>query len=195
MYKWLNISRRKGRFLFRNLGKGLLWLFGLVVIFVLFNRYVPIDEDSFIYKLYDQPLLVYLIFATSEIIVGIIPPEIFMMWALKSTSIQFYVVDVILLSIISYLAGILGFFIGKWFHNSRIYSFIHGNYLYQYERFLRKYGGFLIVVAAATPLPFSGICILVGSVQYRFRKFLLFASVRFLRFALYAYIIWQANAL
>jgi len=192
MSKWYKISRKKRRFLFKNLGKGLLWFFGLVIVFVLFKRYVPVNEEI-LDKLYDQPLLVYLVFAVSEVVVGIIPPEIFFVWALNSTSTKFYIIDVALLSIISYAAGIIGYFIGKWFHGSRFYAFIHGNYLYQYEKFLRKFGGFLIVVAAATPLPFSGICILVGSVQYNFRKFLLFASTRFLRFALYAWVIWQAN--
>lgn len=195
MEKWHYVSKRKRRFLFRNLGKGFLWLLGLIIAFVLLKRYVPIDDSAFINKLYDQPLLVYLIFAISEIVVGIIPPEIFMMWALKSASAKLYIADVVLLSLISYAAGIIGYFVGRWFHQSRFYSFIHGNYLYQYERFLRKFGGFLIIVAAVTPLPFSGICILVGSVQYSFRKFLLFASTRFIRFSLYAYVIWHANAL
>ena len=195
MGKWYKVSRKKRRFLLNNLGKGLLWLAVIVILFVLIKRYIPVNDTSWIYKLYDKPLLVYLIFLASEVIVGIIPPEIFMIWALKSTTAKFYVVDIILLSSISYLAGILGYFIGKWFHDSRFYAFLHGKYLYQYERFLRKFGGFLVIVAAATPLPFSGICILVGSVKFSFRKFLLFAAARFIRFALYGYIIWQANTI
>jgi len=195
MSKWFNISRKKRKFLFGNLGKGLLWFAGLIIVFLLVKKYVPINDTSWINKLYDKPLLVYLIFLISEIVVGIIPPEVFMIWALKSTTARFYVIDIILLSSISYMAGIVGYFVGNWFHNSRFYSFIHGKYLYQYEKFLRKFGGFLIIVAAATPLPFSGICILVGSVQFKFRRFLLFAATRFLRFGLYGYIIWQANSL
>jgi len=85
--------------------------------------------------------------------------------------------------------------VGSWFHRTRFYFFIHEKFLFRYERFLRKYGGFLVIVAAATPLPFSGICMLVGAVQYNFGRFLMFAATRFLRFGLYAYVIWQANAI
>ena len=88
MRKWYSISRKKRRFLFKNLGKGLLWFLGLVIVFVLFKRYVPINEE-FLDKLYDQPMLVYLVFAISEIVVGIIPPEIFFVWALKKLKTLF----------------------------------------------------------------------------------------------------------
>jgi len=193
MNKIFGISRKKRRFLFRNLGKGILWFAALVILFILARKYIPINDTSWIYKLYDKPLLVYLVFLISEIVVGIIPPEVFMIWALKSASAKYYVMDVILLATISYIAGIVGYFIGRWFHGTRFYSFVREKFLNRYEKFLRRYGGFLIIVAAATPLPFSGICMIVGAVQYKFGKFLWYASTRFLRFAVYAYIIWQAN--
>jgi len=195
MTKIFGISKKKRRFLFRNLGKGLLWFAALVLLFVLAKKFVPIDDSSWLNKLYEKPILVYFIFLVSEIVVGIIPPEMFMIWALKSTSTKFYVVDVVLLSSISYLAGVAGYFIGNWFHGTRFYNFIHEKFLFRYERFLRKYGGFLVIVAAATPLPFSGICMLVGAVQYKLGRFLLFAATRFLRFGVYAYVIWQANSI
>ena len=104
-------------------------------------------------------------------------------------------VDIILLSTISYGAGLIGYFIGKTFYDTRIYEFLQDRLLGKYETFLRKFGGFLIIVAALTPLPFSGICILVGSVKFNYKKFMLFSSFRFLRFFAYGYIVWQANLL
>ena len=106
MMKFFDISRRKRRFLFRNLLKGILWFAGLVLLFILARKYIPINDTSWIYILYEKPMLVYLVFMVSEIVVGIIPPEVFMIWALKSDSAKFYVLDVILLSSISYLDGI-----------------------------------------------------------------------------------------
>jgi membrane protein YqaA with SNARE-associated domain len=58
---------------------------------------------------------------------------------------------------------------------------------------LQKYGVFLILVAAITPLPWSAISMLVGSLHYPSKKYLLWALARFIRFAVYAAIIWEAN--
>ena len=63
-----------------------------------------------------------------------------------------------------------------------------------YEEFFRRFGGFLIFVAAVTPLPYSAVCLLVGSVNFKFRNFLLISSTRFLRFAVYSYILWEAGS-
>lgn len=184
---------RKRTFLFRNLLKGLLWLFIIVVAFVIIKKNLDLHPESWINKIYEQPLLVYLTFLISEIVIGIIPPEIFMIWSLKSADVNVYIMHIVFLSTISFIAGIVGYFIGKWFHNTRFYAYIQDKFFGKYERFLRRFGGFLVLVAALTPLPFSGICMIVGSARYNFRKFLAFASLRFLRFGVYAYIIWHAN--
>lgn len=193
----MNQSKRtgKGKFLAKNLAKGVVWLVVLIVLFLIIKNNFDLHPESWISKVADQPLLVYLIFLISEIVVGIIPPEIFMFWSLKSADSSLYLVDIILLSSVSYGAGLIGYFIGKTFYDTRIYEFLQDRLLGKYETFLRKFGGFLIIVAALTPLPFSGICILVGSVKFNYKKFMLFASFRFLRFFAYGYIIWQANLL
>ena len=193
----MNRSKRtsKGKFLARNLAKGVVWLVVLIVVFLIIKNNFDLHPESWIGRIADQPFLVYLIFLISEIVVGIIPPEIFMFWSLKSADSSLYLVDIILLSTISYGAGLIGYFIGKTFYDTRIYEFLQDRLLGKYETFLRKFGGFLIIVAALTPLPFSGICILVGSVKFNYKKFMLFSSFRFLRFFAYGYIVWQANLL
>jgi len=94
---------------------------------------------------------------------------------------------------ISYSAGVLGYWFGAYLNGTRVYTFVKKRIFGKFEKHFHTYGGFLVIVAAVTPIPFSGICMLVGSVRYPLKKFLLFAMARFLRFALYAAIIWQTQ--
>ena len=56
---------------------------------------------------------------------------------------------------------------------------------------IRKWGGFLIVVGALLPIPFSMTSIAAGLIQYRFKNYLLFGLLRFVRFYLYALVIFN----
>lgn len=143
--------------------------------------------------IYDRPTIVYLVFLASEVIFGIIPPEFFMIWSLKDELLADYVYDIIGLSTISYVAGIIGFGIGAYLKNTRFYRIMKVRVFGKFEKHLNNYGGFLVIVAALTPLPFSGIAMLVGSVHYSFRKYLWFSLFRFLRFIAYGFVIWEAN--
>ena len=52
-------------------------------------------------------------------------------------------------------------------------------------------GGVLIVVGALLPIPFSITSITAGLIQYKFRNFLFFSLLRFVRFYLYAVVIFN----
>ena len=78
------INRKK--FLFGNLLKGLAWFIAIVLIFLLAKEYLPYDPEGWVGNIYDRPVLVYLVFTLSEIVVGIIPPEVFMIWSLQSAN-------------------------------------------------------------------------------------------------------------
>jgi hypothetical protein len=97
----------RATFFIKNLTRGLLWLGVIIIGFILFNHYVDVESSEFLMSLGDNPELVYFIYFLSEIIVGIIPPEMFMMWSLEFTHGRNYVADVALLATISYAAGVL----------------------------------------------------------------------------------------
>lgn len=183
----------KRTFFLKNLMKGLLWFGGLVVIYILFKRYVDVDYLDWLSPIYERPLYVFSIFTLSEVIIGILPPEIFMIWALRNGYVMDYVGNVALLSILSYLAGIIGYFIGSYLNQTQFYKALEKNFFGKYTEYLEQYGGFLIIVAAVTPVPFSGICMLVGAMKYPFRKMMWFSLTRFIRFIVYSYIIWGAH--
>lgn len=183
------------RFLIKNLLRGFLWLAIIVAGYVLARKYLDFSLESILGPVYDQPKVVYSIFLASEVVFGIIPPEFFMIWSLRSGVLSHYIDNIIALALISYFAGIIGFMIGQYLNNTRFYKEMKKRVFGKFEMHLNNYGGFLVVVAALTPIPFSGIAMLVGSVHYSFRKYLWFSLFRFARFLVYSIIIWEANIL
>lgn len=179
----------------RNLFRGLLWFAILLVIYIYLKDRVEIHPESWLGRVSDNTLAVYLIFLASEVIMGIIPPEVFMAWAAEPGDLTFYMLTVTSLALISYGAGILGYWVGRFINKAVLYRYARIRFFNQYEVFFRRFGGFLIFVAAVTPLPYSAICLMVGSVNFKFRNFLLISLTRFLRFAVYSYILWQAGSL
>lgn len=183
------------RFLIRNLVKGFIWLAVIVIGYIFLRKNYNFSLETILGPVYDQPTIVYSIFLGSEIIFGIIPPEFFMIWSLRTEDLGNYTENVIALSAISYVAGVAGFLIGEYLNNTHFYKEMKKRVFGKFEKHLNNYGGFLVIVAALTPIPFSGIAMLVGSVHYSFRKYLWFSLFRFLRFLVYGIIIWEANIL
>lgn len=193
--KPLNKKREETIFLIKNLLKGFLWLAIIVAAYLFLKDKIDIDSIEWLKPIYDKPFLIYFIFIISEILVGIFPPEMFMIWATRLNLINEYIFSIFILTVISYAAGIIGYWIGRYFNTARYYRLLKRRFFGQYEKYLIRFGGFLIIVAALTPLPFSGIAMLVGSIRYSFKKYLYFSAFRFLRFIAYSYVIWQAHKL
>lgn len=183
----------RGEFFLRNFIRGLVILVAFVAVFILIKKYVSLESFAFLKPIYDNTILMFTIYTLSEIFLGIIPPEVFFIWSASKDSMPYYIIDISLLAVISYLAGLLGFWIGVKLNSTLFYRFIKRRYLFKYQKHLNRYGFFVIVVAATTPLPFSGISMLMGSVHYPFRKFWIFALSRFLRYAVYSVIFWEVS--
>jgi membrane protein YqaA with SNARE-associated domain len=186
-------QEKKSTYFFRNLAKGLIWLAIIVALFIFtkhnVNKELLIKFEPF----FDKTALILIIFSLSELIIGIIPPEFFLIWSLKSGNLNTYLMYALLLTIISYFAGLVAYFFGRYLHNTRLYKYLHDRYLVKSEVMLQEYGLYLVVVAALTPVPFSGSAMLVGSVHYPVRKYICWSLTRFAKFAVSAYVIWQAN--
>ncbi|MBL7861133.1 MAG: VTT domain-containing protein [Cyclobacteriaceae bacterium] len=181
-------------FLFRNLVKGLIWFAIIITAFILLEEYIQDNFRSHIDDIRANPAILYGIYTLSEIIFGIIPPELFMMiWILDDIDVTGFVINLSILTVISYGAGILGYSIGKNFSKTEFYQTrLREKYLKQYDKSLKKFGGFLVFVGAVTPVPFSATCMLAGSVNMNFRIFLLICISRLFRFALYGWLVWSS---
>jgi membrane protein YqaA with SNARE-associated domain len=187
----------RSSFLFRNLFKGLIWFAVIIVVFVLMEGYIQQNFKEHIDTIRANPGILYGIYTLSEIVFGILPPEIFMMiWILDKIDLNGFITNLIILTLISYAAGILGYYIGKVFSKTKFYQErIREKYLKQYEGKLKTYGGYLVFVGAVTPVPFSATCMLAGSVNLDIKYFLLICITRVIRFAGYGAVVWLAPEL
>ena len=128
-------------------------------------------------------------FFVSETLLGLVPPEIFIAWAGKMYSPWFYLG---VLAVLSYGGGLVSYWMGRTI--TKIPS-VHNYIAVKMEKQLKnskKWGGFLIMVGAVLPLPFSIACLAAGIIEFPFKNVMLFGSLRFIRFALYGILIFSA---
>ena len=188
-------DKKRSGFLLRYLLRGLIWLLIIIIVFLLLKDSQYIRDSTWIHAISRQEWLVYIIFGLSEVIFGILPPEFFMIWTIHKGISDFYIINVLFLSMISYIAGIVGYFVGSRFSKTKIFHRVYNKFLHKYEPSFRRYSGFILFVGAVTPLPFSAMCMMVGTINYSKKKFYLITLTRFMRFGVYGYLIWQVNAL
>jgi membrane protein YqaA with SNARE-associated domain len=187
----MEAEETRSSFLLKNLARGLAWFAVILVTFLLLEEYVKEDFKAHVGSIGENPALLYSVFTASEVIFGLIPPEFFMMiWILQKVAVTEYVINLTVLTLISYGAGVLGYFVGRFFSRTPLYQRFSTKYLSQYDRQLKKFGGYLVFVGAVTPVPFSATCMLAGSVSLNFRDFLLICVARIARFAVYGYMVW-----
>ncbi len=183
----------KTKFFFSNLLKGLAWFSVLVVAFILARKYLYTDYEDLLEPIFSNYFLIFTVYCLSELILGIIPPELFMMWALRTGNLTDYILLVFLFAFLSYIAGLLAYLFGKYLSSTILFRYLRKRYLGKYQSSFQKYGAFLLLVAALTPVPYSAVSMLVGSFQYPVKKFLYWTLSRFIRYAVYGAIIWEAN--
>ncbi|HRI79882.1 MAG TPA: VTT domain-containing protein [Cyclobacteriaceae bacterium] len=157
--------------------------------YILASKDIKVYQEE-INEIGDRLPLLLGIFTVSEIVFGIIPPELFMLiWQSKGV-VSEYVLNLTYLTLISYAAGVIGYYIGYFFSKTSLYERISDRYLKQYDRQLKRYGIYLVLVGAVTPVPFSATCMLAGSVNISIRDFLLICISRIIRFAAYGWMVW-----
>lgn len=182
------------RFLVSNGLKGLVWLLVFLGAYFLVKEVVVSrNPDAWVERFYARPEIIYLIYGASEFFFGILPPELFMIWAINKADTLHYFMNLAFFAGVSYAMGYITFLIGRFFYQYKSFRYFKKTYLKEHWPLLKKYGLFLIIVAALTPLPWAAISMLVGSAGYPSKRFLKYALFRILRFAVYGYIIFQTH--
>ncbi len=182
----------RNRFFWKNMLRGWVWLAVILGFFILLEV-LEFDYYRLLTPFYDRPFILYGLYALSEFLFGIIPPEFFMVWARGFGDPLRYAGIVFFLAVLSYVAGVTGYFIGRWLGHTDAFRRLEERRLAKVIPLVRRFGLYLVIIAALTPVPFSATCMVAGSVRLSFRRFLLFAAMRFLRFALYGWIVWHAT--
>lgn len=177
------------RFLFRNIFNLFIIILVLSVVIFIVEKYIISTKEVFIHIVDNiSGIYVYLLFALSETFLGLIPPDLFIVWAeLEAAS---YGISpwwiVFLLSVMSYIGGLLAFFMGRFL--SKI-SIVNSWLLIKHQKLvinLQKWGGVFIVFSALLPLPYSVATLLAGLTSYPIRWLLILGIFRIARFFIYA---------
>ena len=188
--------KRSGLYLFlgKNLFKLLVILTSIILIILLLDKVFDLKHQQELIKSFvehQKPFYVYLIFIISESFMGMIPPDIFMVWA-KAKHIEHPYLIVTFLATISYVGGINAYYLGVLVHRlPSVKNYIARKYEKNFDM-IEKWGGIVIIMAALFPLPYAMISTIAGIVNYPFKNFLLFGLTRYIRFYLYAVVIFGA---
>jgi len=174
----------------KNLIKGFLYLAVLVILIIIFKNYFQEQHDAIEHWVSDDYGMMLVIFLISEIFVGILPPELFMIWSIDDP-MMVYIAIVATMTVISLFAGWINYWVGKKISTKRFFHRIFKRRLRKFQRRYEQYGGGFIVVAALTPLPFSLISLFTGSMSYPANKYMVYSSFRILRFIVYGIIVWH----
>ena len=176
-------------FIGNNLKKAILPLAVIVAGLILFNKFIFNINDALqsLTELFSTLGVLSLFFA-SESLLGLIPPEIFIAWTKKTSE---PILNLGFLAILSYVGGIISYFLGKAVLKLKSVKNYLENKMAKQLKNTSKWGGFLIVVGALLPIPFSITCLAGGMIKYPLRGVLLFGLLRFARFAIYGAAIFQ----
>ena len=135
-----------------------------------------------------SPQTIFTFFLASETILGLLPPEVFIAWASKSATPWLFL---LILASMSYLGGIIAYFIGnRMFLIPAIKNHIENKIAIHITN-LRKWGGLFVFIGAMLPIPHSIVSLACGLIKYDFKHYALWALFRFVRFGIYAAIIFQ----
>ena len=135
-----------------------------------------------------SPKFIFSFFLISETVLGLVPPEVFIAWASKSVTPWLFL---LLLATMSYIGGIISYIIGnRMFLIPSVKNHLE-NKIARHITNLRKWGGFFVFVGAMLPIPHSVVSLASGLIKYNFKHFLLWALFRYVRFAIYAAVIFQ----
>ncbi|MGB8374128.1 MAG: VTT domain-containing protein [Salegentibacter sp.] len=176
------------RFVWRSVKKALIPIILLIAALFAIDRFV-LDIDAILTTITQtfSAAGILGVFLASESILGLIPPEIFIAWSEKSANPILYLS---LLALASYIGGIISYFIGRGMTKIPVVHEKIEVKMAQQIKNTRKWGGFLIIVGALLPIPFAVTSIAAGIIDFSFRSYLLFGLLRFLRFYLYAAVIF-----
>ncbi len=169
--------------------KGAIAIVIFVAIIVLLEYYF-FDFNSILNNLVATypPKIVFAFFLLSEIVLGIIPPEIFIAWAAKSYTPWLYL---FILASMSYIGGIIAYYFGKLLFSVPAIKNHIENKIAKHISNLRKWGGLFVFIGAMLPIPHSIVSLACGLINYNFKHYLLWALFRYLRFGLYALVIFR----
>ena len=171
--------------LYKYVGRTTLKIIFFYIIFIItasligkylldFNRLFNYITDN----LSDGFMIIF--FFVTESFLGLIPPDVFVIWSAKFDN-PFVILTI--LGVLSYIGGAISYQIGVWIGRMPKVKAYTERALSKQISSVRKWGGVFIIIAALFPFsPFSMVIIAVSLLRYPFKLYLLFGITRIARF-------------
>ena len=158
-----------------------LLLVSLEIFFLDFNLILNNLVDTYSQK------IIYSVFLLSETFLGLVPPEMFIAWASK---LEIPWGALFILATLSYVGGVISYFLGtRLFLIPSVKNHIE-NKIKKHIANLRKWGGIFVFLGAVSPVPHSVVSLASGLIGYNFKNYLLWSLFRYMRFIIYALLIF-----
>lgn len=175
----------KSRGFFSYVGRSVLLIVAAYALFVfmvyLIGKYL-VDFNAFFESILKvlSDRFVLILFFVSESFLGMVPVDLFVVWTQKFDSPLPYLA---ILGVLSYAGSVISYRIGNWISSMPRVKAYSERRLTRYMDFARRWGGAFIIIAALFPFtPFSMVVIALALLRYPFKKFLIFALTRLVRF-------------
>ncbi len=136
------------------------------------------------------------ILMVTDTLVTPFPPDILLAVIANSRLSEEWPVYVGLLGLVSVVAGMTGYGIGRWLGHFRWSRRLFGEFKEDHREFIRKYGFWGVALGAVTPLPYSVTCWTAGVLGIRWsRVFAASVLFRIPRFYLYYWLLSTTGSL
>jgi membrane protein YqaA with SNARE-associated domain len=135
-----------------------------------------------------------LILLVTDALVTPFPPDLLLVVIANSHLSEHWIGYVLVLGVVSVVAGMLGWSIGRWLGCRPLARRLFGEFKDERALFIRKHGFWAVVAGSITPLPFSVTCWGAGILGVRFFTVLVAALVsRVPRFVAYYWLLVQSS--
>lgn len=169
---------------------GYLWWTSLKIVLLYFSIVIPlvlivkqfVDFNllfQFIFEKYSDGFILIL-FLVSESTLGMIPPDLFMIW---TTKFNYPFAFLAILGVLSYIGGSVAYLIGSWLSKMPKIKAYTERVLERYILLVKKWGWAFIVISALFPFsPYPIVVIAISLLKYPFKLYLIFGITRIVRF-------------
>lgn len=121
----------------------------------------------------------------TDLIVSPIPPDAVLFAISKSPMHQDWLILVPFLGLVSAAAGVCGWLLCKKLQHIKIVERYLLYFTSEHEKSLKRYGFWMVVIGALTPVPFSITCWIAGVINLPLRPLLMACLLRVPRFIIY----------
>lgn len=182
------------KIIWRYTVRGLISLVLLVCIFAAIRYYLPADYVDYLHELAEHPFIFFITFVISEVVIGFIPPEAFML-VFVDQSLWFFALILLIMTFLSIMSGSIAYSVGYYFKNSALVRYLNKRPRTKvYIGYYHSMSGFLVILAALTPLPFGLISLISGLFALKFRTYLTYSTFRIFRFGIYGGFLWSVES-